>query len=291
MIIPIDFVAGSHGNFLETVLNKYFNIVDTPDAFTTLGTSHYKSTYYQQNKLFSASHWFDKYRSEDFKKFDKIISIKFDQDDLLLLSSLSLLRSGDMRIENDYLEVDTRQKLKNQFYNHLLEQIDNAYPFLNPSESSIPRYVLREFFKFGFRNPDQHGFWLEQQRMQYHQDCCVFVFRFKSFYNQNQLQEQILDLEKFLNMKFDFSSDFYSQYQKFMRFIPYINHKQDCDNIIQCIQSSVDVPIPSLSLFQESYINAQLENIFLKEMPFHQDIYFTSTKDMLYYINNNAPNL
>ena len=42
-IIPIDFVGGSHGNFLEVTLNKYFNIVEIVDAFTEIGTSHRKS--------------------------------------------------------------------------------------------------------------------------------------------------------------------------------------------------------------------------------------------------------
>jgi hypothetical protein len=42
---------------------------------------------------------------------------------------------------------------------------------------------------------------------------------------------------------------------------------------------------------QESYINGRLEDIFKKEMPFQQDLYFTNTEDVLYYINNQAPNL
>jgi hypothetical protein len=200
MIIPIDFVAGSHGNFLETILNKYFNIVGTVDNFTDIGTSHRKSDHYQQNKLFSADHWFQKYSIEYLKLFDKIISIKFDQDDLLLLSSVSLLRAADMNLDNNYLEIDTRIKLNNQFYSYIIDQIDNAYPFLNRDESSIPRNVLREFFKFGFRSPEINGFWSEQERMRYHQDTEVFVFKFKSFYNVDQLMTQIKNLEQFLNI-------------------------------------------------------------------------------------------
>ena len=34
--IAIDFVAGTHGHFLETTLNKFFNITpEMYDAFTT----------------------------------------------------------------------------------------------------------------------------------------------------------------------------------------------------------------------------------------------------------------
>jgi len=291
MIIPIDFVAGSHGNFLETILNKYFNIVGTVDNFTDIGTSHCKSIHYEQNKLFSADHWFQKYSIEYLKQFDKIISIKFDQDDLLLLSSVSLLRAGDMNLDNNYLEIDTRIKLNNKFYSYIINQIDNAYPFLNRNESSIPRNVLREFFKFGFRSPEINGFWSAQESMQYHQDTNVFVFKFKSFYNVDQLVAQIKNLEQFLNMRFDFSDDFYDYHQKFLKFIPYVNHKQICDNIIECVQLNININIPDLSLFQESYIYGNLERLYQKEMPFHSVNYFKSTVDMLYYIKNQAPNL
>jgi hypothetical protein len=291
MIIPIDFVAGSHGNFLETILNQYFNIVETGDTFTNTGTSHRKSREYQQNKLFSANHWFQRYPNRHMKQFDKIVSIKFDQDDLLLLSSVSLLRAGDMNIDNDRLEINTRSKLNNQFYSYIIDQIDHAYPFLDRNNLSIPRNVLREFFKFGFRDPAVHGFWIEQNRMQYDPGTKVFVFKFKSFYNIDQLVLQIRDLEQFLDMTFDFSDDFYDHHQKFLSFIPYVNHKQVCDNIIDCVKTGTDIKIPDLSLFQESYINGNLERLYQKEMPFHDIDYCKSTTEMLYYIEHLAPKL
>ena len=113
-MIAIDFVAGTHGHFLETTLNKFFNI--TPDVFNTFtatGTSHNKSIDYQKNKLFRAEHWFE-YFPDQLEKFDKIISIRFSQDDLLLVSSVSLLRAGDCNIHNNDLEIDTVNKLNNQ---------------------------------------------------------------------------------------------------------------------------------------------------------------------------------
>jgi len=290
MTIPIDFVPGSHGNFLETILNKYFNLVEIADTFTDIGTSHRKSKHYQQNKLFSADHWYRR-PIEQLNQFDKIISISFDKDDLLLLSSVSLLRSSDLNIDNTHLEFDTRNKLNNRSYDYMIDQIDNAYPFLDRNESSIPRNVLREFFKFGFRTPEVNGLWSEHKRMRYHQDTKVFVFKFKLFYDIDQLVAQIKDLEQFLNMTFDFSNDFYNNHQKFLSFIPYINHKQVCDNIIECTQTGTDIKLPNLTLFQESYINGILERIYCKEMPFHTINYFKSTADMLYYIENQAPNL
>lgn len=290
MIIPIDFLAGSHGNFLETVLNKYFGFVEQEDTFTTTGTSHSKSDTYLNQRVFWARHWFENYQKE-LSTFNKIVSVRFSKDDLLLLSSVSLLRAGDMNINNDDLEVDTRIKLSNRFYKQLLNQIDQSYPFLDQSVASIDRYVLREFFKFGFRDPESNGYWIRQKNMIYPTSTQVLYVDFSSFYNISAFEKAIHQLEQFIDRKFDFSANFYHDYSRFLNFIPYCDHKHTCDYIVEAVIDQQQIDIPKLTLFQESYINGTLERILGKEMPFHQPDYFTSTKDMLYYINHVAPNL
>ena len=151
--------------------------------------------------------------------------------------------------------------------------------------------MLREFYKFGFLYPLQNGYWKKLTELTYNNQCRVFYFNLKDFYNVDLYVARLKDLEIFLDRKFEFSEEFYQQHQKFISFIPYINHKSQCDNIVLCIQQGIEISIPKLTLFQESYINGHLENIFNKEMPFHQDRYFTSTKDVLYYIATHAPNL
>jgi len=289
--IPIDFVAGSHGHFLENTLNKHFGIVDnTSDLFTATGTSHRVTPAYLAQRLFYANHWSELYKNK-LHNISPVISIRFDQDDLLLLSSVSLLRAGDLGINNDDLEIDTVSKLDNVFYKDILELIFQSYPFLNRSDKNIPRYVLREFYKFGFRDPSQNGYWKKLTQLTYGNQSRVFYFSLKDFYDIDLYVARIKELEIFLDRKFEFSSEFYQQHQKFVSFIPYIDHKSECDNIISCVQQGIDINMPKLTLFQESYINGTLENIFGKEMPFHQDVYFTSTKEVLYYITTYAPNI
>lgn len=289
MIIPIDFVAGSHGHFLEVMLNKFFGIVsDDFMPFNTLGASHNTSLTYQKNRMFIADHWFELYPHE-IQKFDKVISIQFDLEDLLLLSSVSLLRAGDANIDNDKLEVDTYKKLNNTYYSDLIDQIHTAYPFLNVDDKHVPRNVLREFFKFGFRNPQFNGYWKKQQQMKYSNLVCVF--NFKSFYNYNLLVNNLKEIESFVDLPFNFCCELKDLHSNFLKLNPYYDHKTQCDNIIKLIQSGADTHIPKLTLFQESYINGQLEVIYQKEMPFHDLNYFTSTKDMLNYIETQAPNL
>ncbi len=289
--IPIDFVAGSHGHFLENTLNKYFGIVtNTIDCFTPIGTSHQKTSDYLSRRLFYADHWSERHKDQ-LTDISPVISIRFELDDLLLLSSVSLLRAADQGIDNDDLEINTVDKLNNIFYKDTLELIFQSYPFLNRNNNNIPRYVLREFYKFGFRDPSQNGYWKKLTELTYSNQCRVFYFNLKDFYNIDLYVARIKELEIFLDRRFEFSEEFYQQYQKFISFIPYINHKSQCDNIVSSVQQEIEINIPKLTLLQESYINGRLENIFKKEMPFYQDRYFTSTKDVLYYISTHAPNL
>lgn len=290
-IIPIDFVPGSHGHFLEVTLNKFFGFTLVFDSFTPIGTSHVATPAYLQSRVFDADHW---YRSpEKIQNVDKIISIRFSHDSLLLLSSLSLLRSTDRNIDNDQLEVDTYNKLNNLDYKNTLNSILKSYPFLSVDQnnSSIPRNVLREFYKFGFADHTINGLWIEQQNMKYSPNTKVFYFDFENFYELEKFNTALVELEQFIGAKFNFCSEFVESHTKFLSFISYQTHKEQCDQIVQNIVNQTSAVIPSLTLFQESYINARLEKIYKKEMPFHDQTYFTSTEDVLQYIMTRAPDL
>ena len=289
-IIPIDFVAGSHGHYLETVCNQEFGIVEKENNFTAIGTSHSKSTAYQENKLFDANHWFELYQ-EKLAQHPDVVSIQFSKNDLLLLSSVSMLRAGDDNIDNDYLEVDTVNKLLTTYYQNVLYDIKQAYPFVDFSSGSIPRNVLREYYKFGFRDPEVNGYWKKQQQMKYLPTQNVFVFEFSWFYDPDIFVVKVKDLAYSLGFKFFPTDEFYIIHQKFLSYNPFTNHKQQCDQVIDAVINHRQTDIPKLSLFQESYINGCLEKIYHKEMPFHQDRYFTCTKDVLYYLKNLAPTL
>lgn len=288
--IPIDFVAGSHGHFLEIILNTFFGITTKFNPFTPLGTSHMTNDNYLKNKVFQADHWFELY-PDQIKNIPKLISICFEHDDLLLLSSVSLLRAGDFNLANNELEDDTYNKLNNRFYKNTLDHILKSYPFLavNEIHSSIPRNILREYYKFGFANPDINGYWIKKQEMRYSHNTEIFYFEFKNFYNINKFIAAIKELELFVGMQFTFCDDFFNLHSQFLSNIDYITHKQQCDQLIEAVIEHKDLTFTNLTLFQESYINGRLENYYKKEMPFHNLTYFTSTRDMLQYIMTEAP--
>ena len=116
-MIHIDFQGGAHGNYLEFVCNKIVGAtVGSP--FNSLGASHAK--HYTGKKMFYADHY--SFWPKPFK-FDKIISIQIDTDDLLQLQQISLLRAGDFGYDNNQLEINTYNKLNTREYKWVLENI------------------------------------------------------------------------------------------------------------------------------------------------------------------------
>jgi hypothetical protein len=51
------------------------------------------------------------------------------------------------------------------------------------------------------------------------------------------------------------------------------------------VQNKESIGISPLTVYQESYINAQLEILGGKEMPFSQEEYFTNTNQIIEYLS------
>lgn len=283
-MISIDFVAGSHGSFLEFVCNKY--IIKIPYCnflpFNNLGASHQKTTDYIANKVFTANH-FSLFKIPVSKK---VIRITFTQNDLLILSSVSFLRAGNVGIDNDLLEENTYHKLNsNKFYTSLLNRINLAYPnnIISPSSPNCPRYILREFFKYGFQQPDNHGLYLQLKQLSYPVDVNVIDFPFNSFYNYNLFLNNLIRVADWCNETID-QSGLQELWTMFIGKQIYKDHKKECDEIVETVLSKQGKPMKKLSLFQESYINATLEKLFNKEMPFVQPLYFQNTNQIIKHL-------
>lgn len=168
-MIAIDFQGGQHGNFLEFVCNKFLAGVHTIGIpFNKNGAAHSKQ--YTENTLFRAWHYFDYQGIRTVPESGKIISIRIEPDDLLPLASVSLLRAGDLNLDNDLLHIDTYNKLNNANYQWVLDSIllnffhgviktsydairDPSWPDISSVEefNQLPQNIQQECI-------NQHGF-------------------------------------------------------------------------------------------------------------------------------------
>ena len=327
-MIYIDFQGGAHGNFLEFVCNKFLaNVPTNKDPFNHLGSSHNKS--YSSNKKFLCGHYsFDE--PKQFFKNSKIISIQLCKEDLLVLSSISLLRAGDYNINNNELHLDTYNKFNNKNYRWVLDTIlenffdnqifqsynaikDEAWPIvknlrdfkilpdwirkecldvhnlrlldLSPESPDCPRDILREFFKIGFKSPDDSGFIKQQQKMQYDPSNDVYVFPFGSFYNTEKFANELDNMSKWSSYNFSSSTDFYNLHSKFLEKQPYKNSKKTCDYILSRIKAKEIFDFENLDLFQESYLTACIETAYNVELP-NNEQWFSNSGEILNQIKD-----
>ena len=290
-MIPLDFVPGTHGHFLEYVCNRALGYTDLEfNLFTNLGTSHQRPADYLQSREVVCNHWFVRDKNS-IAESDKIIRITFEPEDLLIVNYLSLLRSSDAGIDSNNLHINTKAKLNNEQYRLLLEGIYQAYPTLDQTHDDIPKNFLREFFKFSFKNIELNGIWKLQREMLCTFHPNQFHFSLRDLYNTQRLVSKLDELGHWLKRSSKTQNWLDPLHKEFLAKIDCLEFVDQCLEIVKSVVSTQNRSIPPLNLLQESWINAKLELIYGKEMPFHEEKYFTNTQDMLYYIEKHAPNL
>lgn len=324
-MIYIDFLGGAHGNFLEFVCNKYLAKVPCNYLpFNQLGSSHKKK--YHTDKKFTSGHYSDYHGVRTDLYNSKIISINITIHDILPLQSISLLRAGDYNLDNDQLEVNTYNKLNNNDYRWMLDNIistfftnqikdsyncvrDSSWPLvtnmlefralplwiqteckdlhnlklleLTKDAPDCPRYVLREFFKIGFRDPWQSGFISQQEKMVYDISNDILSFPFSCFYETLQFVSEIKRTAKWSGYELDDEHGLFELHKEFLQRQPYKHSKIFCDTIINRIINHETFNFPKLDLMQESYILGILEQHFDKELPLLQNQWFDNSREIL----------
>lgn len=295
-MIYIDFIGGSHGNFLEVICNLAAGIETEELPFNNNGASHNKT--YLGKKLFESNHYT---AFQQPLPGNRLVAIRITENDLLPLSQISFLRAGDFGYDNNYLEKDTYNKLSNTAYtwvlNNLIQsffenQIKRSYDAIkDPSWPDIatidqfeqlpnwiklecknlhnlellelssqrpdcPRHVLREFFQIGFENPSIHGFMQLQSKMIYPETFDVYWFDYAKFYS-NEFLDEIKKLADWAQLVYTTQHKVKALHDRFLAKQPYKDSKHKCDNIVKEIIQGQKAP--QVNLLEESYINAELK--------------------------------
>jgi len=152
---------------------------------------------------------------------------------------------------------------------------------LDSEHVDCPRNVLREFFKIGFKKPYQTGFMTQQEKMIYDSSNDVTIFPFASFYNTDQFVQQLQHIAQWSGYEFKQETAIRQLHEIFLSKQPYRNSKIHCNQLIDQICQGKDFELPMLDLMQESYILAQLENLWNCEFPADTTTWFTNSRQLL----------
>jgi hypothetical protein len=159
-------------------------------------------------------------------------------------------------------------------HNLKLYQLDAEHP-------DCPRHVLREFFKIGFRNPEQAGCILQQKKQVYDSSNDPRVFPFFSFYNTENFINQIQSIGTWCGWEVKNMPQLIDLHTEFLARQPYKDSKKFCDVLIKRICDQEIFDLPKLDLLQESYIASQIENHYGSELPADQVEWFTNSRQIL----------
>jgi hypothetical protein len=154
---------------------------------------------------------------------------------------------------------------------------------LSLQQPNCPRHILREFFKLSFKHPEQSGFITQQHKMYYNNSNDVIVFPFRAFYSTHEFQSYITRIASWGEFDFDLNDEFIELHKEFLQKQIYQNSKKCCDELVQQIIAGKQFVLPILDLFQESYVSAQLELYYGRELPANQSHWFVNSTEIQEY--------
>jgi hypothetical protein len=172
------------------------------------------------------------------------------------------------------LPATLREECENQHHLKLFE--------LTEDRPDCPRHILREFFKFGFLDPEHHGFMLKQQKFVYDTGVSVYKFPFSSFYDKDRLQEQLALIADWSGYRVDYDHDeFVEVHKEFLRRQPYKDVRAKCDAILDRIQSMEPFVLPELNVIEEAYVESAIEKTYQIQIDPRLETWFTESSEIV----------
>lgn len=255
----IDYFGGTHGNFLELMINLFIYQVEytKDDFFNENGACHRKHDNPLYKPKIKCEHY--SYNNVPVDNKDNIIEIHCSDDDMLLALTNSLLRAGipdgGELIDLDHLERDTISKLsKFPKAGLLLNDLINEHGV----QTNYPRATIRNYFYSKFDNPE-YGVNIFNN---FNNQCSTMIFPISAFFN---LEDFYLNLNKcafFLNMNFYPDSRTVAIWEKFVEVNQGYHSQEKCDQVMSHILSGKSMNISNLNLLEEAWILYRLSQIF-----------------------------
>lgn len=236
-LVPLDFFAGTHGHFLEYVINSYiFRGPRVDNLFTPLGTSHNAmlNDAYRSNRQVGAGHYSEMNLTWPTVDPEKIIRITVEgfKGHACYLINLSS-RAGDIEISEKELEIPEEARtvpssLRNQYYCKFAS-LDLA--------AEIPNN------------------WRTDATGQ------IFEFPMTAFYNLLEFLSTLRNLAAFLNHTFNPDTTLVALWQQFIDKNQGLQSWNRCIDLLEKVSNNRDFAV-KLSIHEQGLLNLMLTNSF-----------------------------
>jgi hypothetical protein len=251
-LVNIAFQGGTHGNYLRFCIDKFTtltpDIVGTP--FTENNTAHVDLEY--SGKV-------DRYHPTTeapfFKNTDEPhILITIEKEDLLFIERWVTMRAGDNKVDISKDLVNTHSDFLSHF--HWTDKFKKYYN-IDLTKNKAPKFILRDFYKLSFLDPEKNGFIEFDKKLKMHQPKNTFQFPVSSFWDKDRFFDTLQQASDSLNLELDISDK--TIHNTFLNRLNFFDTKNRANDVIQSIRNSEDCDIKALDIVEQAYVSAWLE--------------------------------
>jgi hypothetical protein len=270
-MIGILYSSGSHGKFLEMLLNLFSGLQLESNPITD-NCHVYDGVAYQPPKIFEATHRMDYLSSS----CDEIINIRITPCSYMKYIAVCFNRTSGINIILEELHQDTFDKIKHhRIFSHFLPSLKTVSGI---SSGDVEIKYLREWARLCFFG--NNGATIKKFTNPTKYPSADYFLNFECFYNDELLLEQCkLILHKFNLPIFPVANitEYLSAFKKNNR---YRNIDKDIDLITQSIVSKQNYEFNSENFIKQAWIDNWLVSTYDVNVKLKND-YWTNTREII----------
>ena len=278
-IANITYQGGTHGRFLTFFLDKFSR--RTPEIshspFTKAGTSH-------NGKEMLSGKFPDWHPLADGKNYFKNtnephVMITVEPEDLLNIERSVTTRAGDLNVDTNNDNV----AITSDFLDHFpwADKCAEMYN-LDLTTHTIPRFIMRDFYKKSFLYPEQNGFIVIDRAMRNDKPAKCFEFPVSHIWNKDKFIKTINTLDKELDLQLDIPD--YTIHDTFRAKFPPLATEHRTKDAIDHIKNKQDMDISDLDTVEQAYLASWIEkNYDFITVPL-TNYFFQSTREICQWL-------
>lgn len=277
-LVNIAFQGGTHGNFLRFFIDKFSwhtkDINELP--FTENNTSHLPVNY---SGLISRYHPAD--QEPYFQNVDEPhILITVEKEDLLFIERWVTTRAGDFKVDTSQESIQVNSAFLHEF--NWGKKFAKLYNVDLEKTPRIPKWLLRDFYKLSFLDPNHSGFIANDNVYRKNQPKNTFLFPVSSFWESERFFDTLEKLDKKFDLRLDMNGQ--SVYNLFQKKLQFLDTRFRAQKVIDSIKNNEHMDVKDLDTVEQAYIYAWLEQSFeFIVAPMHNS-FFKNTSEILEWI-------
>ena len=130
---------------------------------------------------------------------------------------------------------------------------------LQDTNYTVPRFIMRDWYKLSFLNPKENGFMQWQEKMLEYKPKNCFKFPVSAFWNMNKFITTMKILNEHWNLKLRLDTEMEDIHKLFLKKVTFLSTKNRADDIIKAIKKNIDYDLSDIDTVEQAYISAWIE--------------------------------